>query len=49
MMTVSFRGLLHDELAAMLGGNAAIFFRFDSEKLAPIAARVGPERSAFEA
>jgi hypothetical protein len=28
---------------------AASFFSFDSEKLAPIVARVGPERSAFEA
>ena len=47
MMTVSFEGVPHEELVAMLGGNAASFYRFDTEKLAPIAARVGPERGAI--
>jgi predicted TIM-barrel fold metal-dependent hydrolase len=31
-----------DEVAAMLGANAAEFYRFDLEALAPIAARIGP-------
>ena len=32
----------------MLGGNAARFYGFDSEKLAPLVARIGPERSEFQ-
>jgi hypothetical protein len=31
----------------MLGGNAARAYGFDTEKLAPLAARIGPEKSAF--
>jgi hypothetical protein len=31
----------------MLGGNAARFYGFDTEKLAPLVARIGPEKSAF--
>jgi predicted TIM-barrel fold metal-dependent hydrolase len=46
-MTETFRGLPEDEVAAMLGGNAADFYGFDTGKLAPLAARIGPERSAF--
>jgi predicted TIM-barrel fold metal-dependent hydrolase len=46
-MLASFRGVPEDELAAMLGGNAARVYGFDVEKLAPLAARIGPERRAF--
>jgi predicted TIM-barrel fold metal-dependent hydrolase len=46
-MRETFRGLPEDEIAAMLGGNAAEFYRFDTGKLAPIVARIGPEKSAF--
>jgi predicted TIM-barrel fold metal-dependent hydrolase len=46
-MVESFRGVPEAELAAMLGGNAARVYGFDTEKLAPLAARIGPEKSAF--
>ena len=36
-----------DEIAAMLGANAAEWYGFDVEKLAPTVARIGPEKSAF--
>ncbi|MFP8877129.1 MAG: amidohydrolase family protein, partial [Myxococcota bacterium] len=42
-----FTGLPDDEVAAMLGGNAARFYGFDTEKLAPLVARIGPEKQAF--
>ena len=29
----------------MLGGNATEFYGFDAEKLAPLVARIGPEKS----
>jgi len=48
-MIDTFKGLPEDEIAAMLGGNAAEFYDFDCEKLASIAARIGPEKSAFQA
>ena len=32
----------------MLGGNAVEFYGFDAEKLAPIAARIGPRKSDFQ-
>ena len=35
------------EIAAMLGGNAAELYGFDTEKLAPLVARIGPEKRAF--
>ncbi len=41
----SFHGLPEDELVRMLGGNAADFYGFDSEKLAPLVARIGPKKS----
>jgi len=44
----TFRGLPEDEIAAMLGGNAAEWYGFDTEKLAPIVARVGPEKASFQ-
>ncbi|HEM46439.1 MAG TPA: amidohydrolase, partial [Alphaproteobacteria bacterium] len=43
-MTETFMDVPEDELAAMLGGNAAAFFGFDTEKLAPVVARIGPEK-----
>jgi predicted TIM-barrel fold metal-dependent hydrolase len=46
-MVESFHGVPEAELAAMLGGNAARVYGFDTEKLAPLAARIGPEKSAF--
>jgi predicted TIM-barrel fold metal-dependent hydrolase len=46
-MLETFHGLPEDEIAAMLGGNAAEWYGFDTEKLAPIVARIGPEKSAF--
>jgi len=48
-MRETFAGLPEDEIAAMLGGNAARVYGFDVEKLAPLAARIGPEKSAFRA
>jgi predicted TIM-barrel fold metal-dependent hydrolase len=47
-MLGTFRGLPHDEVAAMLGGNAARVYGFDVEKLLPLAARIGPEKALFE-
>jgi predicted TIM-barrel fold metal-dependent hydrolase len=38
----TFAGVDRDEVAAMLGGNAAGVYGFDLDALAPIAARVGP-------
>jgi len=32
----------------MLGGNAAEFYGFDVEKLAPLVERIGPERRWFQ-
>lgn len=48
-MRTTFGGLPEDEIAAMLGGNAARVYGFDEDKLAPRVARIGPERSAFRA
>jgi predicted TIM-barrel fold metal-dependent hydrolase len=45
----SFHGVPEVELDAMLGGNAARVYGFDAEKLAPLVARIGPEKSAFRA
>ncbi len=47
-MVETFEGLPETEVADMLGGNAARLYGFDVEKLAPIAARVGPEKKLFE-
>ena len=33
----------------MLGGNAARFYGFDTEKQAPLVARIGPEKQQFRA
>ncbi len=47
-MLETFRGLPDAEIAAMLGGNAIEFYGFDAEKLAPIAARIGPRKGDFQ-
>jgi len=46
-MIETFKDLPEDEVAAMLGGNAVEFYGFDREKLAPLVARIGPEKAAF--
>jgi hypothetical protein len=46
-MIDTFHGLPEAEVAAMLGGNAARVYGFDTGKLAPLVARIGPEKSAF--
>src|SRR6056297_1548677 len=43
----ALHGIPEDELEAMLGGNAVEFYGLDVEKLAPIAARIGPEKGTF--
>jgi predicted TIM-barrel fold metal-dependent hydrolase len=48
-MVETFRGLPADEVAAMLGGSAAQLYGFDPGKLAPLVARIGPERALFGA
>ncbi len=47
-MHTTFDGLPEDEIGAMLGGNAATFYGVDVEKLAPIVARIGPEKRSFQ-
>jgi predicted TIM-barrel fold metal-dependent hydrolase len=46
-MKETFMDLPEVEIAQMVGKNAVDFFGFDSEKLAPIVARIGPEKSVF--
>jgi predicted TIM-barrel fold metal-dependent hydrolase len=46
-MLETFHDLPEGEIAAMLGGNAARVYGFDTEKLAPLVARIGPEKRAF--
>jgi predicted TIM-barrel fold metal-dependent hydrolase len=48
-MLANFRGVPEPEVAAMLGGNALRVYGFDEGKLAPLAARIGPEKAAFRA
>ena len=48
-MIESFRGVPGGEIEALLGGNAARVYGFDAEKLAPLAARIGPEKALFRA
>ncbi len=43
----NFRGIPAGERAAILSGNAARVYGFDVEKLAPLAARIGPEAALF--
>ena len=44
----SLHGLPDAELEAMLGMNAVGFYGLDVEKLAPLAARIGPEKALFQ-
>ena len=46
-MRESLGGIPEDDIAAMLGGNAVRFYGLDAEKLAPLAARIGPEKALF--
>lgn len=46
-MIETFRQLPDTELTAMLGGNAAKLYGFDTEKLAPLVAKIGPKKSDF--
>ena len=46
-MADAFRGVPESDLVAMLGGNAARVYGFDTEKLAPLAARIGLEKTLF--
>ncbi len=46
-ISVAFQGVPEADRDAILGGNAAKFYGFDVEKLAPLAARIGPDKSAF--
>ncbi len=48
-LEASFKGLPDYEIAAILGGNAAAVYGFDVAKLAPLVARIGPEKRAFRA
>ncbi|HEX6425119.1 MAG TPA: amidohydrolase family protein [Acidimicrobiales bacterium] len=41
-LRLAFAGVERDEVAAMVGGNAAAVYGFDLEALAPVAARIGP-------
>ncbi len=43
----AFAGVPEVELEAILGGNAAALYGFDAEKLAPLVARIGPEKRSF--
>ena len=45
----TFRGLPEDEIATMIGGSAAAFYGIDTEKIAPLVERIGPEGSLFSA
>jgi predicted TIM-barrel fold metal-dependent hydrolase len=44
-----FAGVPRDEVARMLGGNAAEVYGFDASALAAVAARVGPARDSIGA
>jgi hypothetical protein len=48
-MQMTFEGVPHDEVAAMLGGNAARVYGFDLDKLDAIAAECGPLVSSIDA
>ncbi len=46
-MSIAFQGVPEADRDAILGGNAVKFYDFDVEKLAPLAARIGPDKSSF--
>jgi predicted TIM-barrel fold metal-dependent hydrolase len=48
MRIEALKGLPDGDIEAILGGNAVRFYDLDVEKLAPIAARIGPEKSSFQ-
>ena len=45
----TFTGVPREEIALMIGGNAAKIYGFDVASLAPLVERIGPERSALGA
>ncbi|MEZ4332137.1 MAG: amidohydrolase family protein [Myxococcota bacterium] len=45
----ALHGIPDAELEAILGGNAARFYAVDTEKLASLVARIGPEKKRFQA
>lgn len=49
MLRETFHSLPEDEIATMLGGSAAQWYGVDAEKLAPLAARIGPQKKIFQA
>lgn len=44
----ALHGIPDEELEAILGGNAARFYGLDTGKLAPLVARIGPEKKRFQ-
>ncbi|MFF1375133.1 amidohydrolase family protein [Streptomyces sp. NPDC058308] len=48
-LRISYAGLPREEIAAMVGGNAARVYGFDLERLGKIAARVGPTVQELDA
>jgi hypothetical protein len=44
----SFAGLPHDEIAAILGGNAARVYGFDLARMDEVAARIGPRAAEID-
>ncbi len=48
MMVEVLGGLPDEDIAAILGGNAADFYGFDVEALQPLVDRIGPEKSRFQ-
>lgn len=49
MMVETLHGLPEADIEALLGGNAAEFYGIDTQSLAPLVDRIGPERSLFRA
>ena len=49
MMVETLHGLPDADIEALLGGNAAEFYGIDTQKLAPLVDRIGPECSLFRA
>ncbi len=45
----NFKGVPVEDIRAIVGGNAAEFYGFDTEKLAPLVDRIGPEEDRFRA
>ena len=46
-LTQAFNGVPETEVRKMVGENALACYGFDPAELAPVAARIGPEASAF--